>query len=59
MALPDHLKGDSASLTLLEAKEHCSLTTGQMLARFIVVVPFVIDGAATTHGINIRFILAE
>jgi hypothetical protein len=50
MALPDHLKGDNASLNLLDAKEHCSLTTGQMLASFIVVVvPFVIDGAATTH----------
>jgi hypothetical protein len=49
MALPDHLKGDNASLNLLDAKEHCSLTMGQMLASFIVIVPFVIDGAATTH----------
>jgi hypothetical protein len=49
MALPNHLKGENASLNLLDVKEHCSLTTGQMLASFIVVVPFVIDGAATTH----------
>jgi hypothetical protein len=49
MALPDHLKGDNASLNLLDAKEHCSLTMGQMLASFIVIVPFVIDCAATTH----------
>ena len=49
MALPDHQKRDNASLNLLDAKEHCSVTTGQMLASFIVVVPFVIDGAAATH----------